>query len=111
MEIDVTINFTQAIDLTAIPDYNGLPVPLDGPAVWSVVSGLSTLGTALEGGAPLPADGLMQSLRSEDQPGDSRFRVAGPTANGEIESFVNLHVVSPPANNIGLSAGAAYPKV
>lgn len=112
MALELTIDFLQAIDVTAAPkDRNGNPAQFVGPAAWSVVSGPSTLGTTLEGGAPLPADGLQQSLVSSAEPSDSVFRVSGQNSMGEtIEEFVNLHVIAPPAVRIDLTAGAAYNK-
>jgi hypothetical protein len=116
MPLELTIKLGKAIDVTAVPQTDHVPprpVELDGPATWSVLAGAGTLGTVLQGGESLPADGLRQSLlASTTELGDTLYQIQGDAAPGEpvrhIVDTVLVHVVAREAATFGLAAGGEY---
>lgn len=104
---EVTITNEQKVLLTLNPQTEGgHPAPVDGVPVWTQVSGNSTVNPA--------ADGMSAELVSEDNPGDSTFRVTADADLGsgieEISGDITLHVVAAEASNVGLTAGQPTPK-
>lgn len=115
VSLELTVKVGNAIDVTAVPQTDQVPprpVSLDGPGTWSVLSGGGTLGTELQGGVPLPADGLRQSLLVGPDLGDTLYQIRGDAAPGEpvreILDTVLVHAVALEAAGFGLTAGTEY---
>lgn len=113
MPLEFNLHQGTAKDVTATPQYNNRPVALDGPAEWTVLTGEMTLGPTLQGGVPLPADGLKAALHfSGPNLGDTLFQIRGDARVGpevvEIIDTVLVHGVTVEANTFGLTATDEY---
>lgn len=105
--LELTITNEQKIEVRLNPvTATGRPAKLDGGAVWTVVSGNSTVEAA--------NGGLSVFLISSDDPGDTEFMVRADADLGsgveEISDIVRLTVAGARAANLGLVAGTAVPK-
>jgi hypothetical protein len=105
MPLDVTINDTQKVKVTLVP--NG---PVDGVPLWEVMTGLATV---------MPdADGMSAYLISEDN-----VSTGGSTSTVEVSADVdmgagnvtltdqiNMHVTEAQATSLGLTVASPEPK-
>lgn len=99
---------TQQIGVTLTPEVSpGVPAPLDGPIVWEVLSGNSTV-------TNVSADGTTATLRSEDGIGTTEFKATGDADLGggvvPISVVIELVVIGPQAQTLGVAFGTPEPK-
>lgn len=104
IEVDITVGRAKDIAFTPITT-DGQSVTLDGPAEITVLSGEGTLGPNLQGGVPLPADGLTGAFYIGTNLGDTLYQIRGDAAAGEpvreVISTVLAHAV--PAEAVGFA--------
>ena len=106
MPLEITLTNEQKVRLTAIPvTAVGNPAPVDGPVVFSVIAGDSTI---------TPIDDFSAFLVSSDTPGDTTYLVSADADLGggveTIQDTVLMHVEGARAANLGLVLGAPEPK-
>lgn len=99
----VTITNEQEVVVTLNPRTQaGHPATLDGPPVWQIVDGDSTIFSS--------TDGLSARLRSADTDGDTNITVTADADLGsgvqEISEDIRLTVIDPMAAGLGPVAGA-----
>lgn len=102
MPLELSITNEQKVKLTIKPvTPAGKPALLDGPPVWTVTGGESTLVVA--------EDGLSADLISGDVPGDSTFLIEADADLGEgvvsVADTIVLHVIGAQAGSLGITAG------
>lgn len=107
MPVAIKITNEQKINVTLSPKTDtGKPAKLDGPPVWSVIAGDSTVVAA--------PDGLSADLVSSDTPGDTTFLIDADADLGEgkedLQETITLTVTGANAKNLGVTIGQAVPK-
>lgn len=116
LSLELTQNITQQTTVTLAPFYTDpatgerKPTTVDGPPVWTVVSG--------QGAVIAAADGLSATLRSPDSMDDTLYRVTGDVDLGAtvkpLSDDILVHntaVPTPEATSLGLVVGVPVPKV
>ena len=107
MPVSKTITNEEKVNASLnITTSTGKPAKVDGPPVWSVVSGDSTVVPS--------ADGLSADLVSSDNAGDTIFLVDADADLGsgveDLQDTITLTVKGANAKNLGISLSDPVPK-